>query len=430
MIIGSGAREHCIAWKISKSPLVDKIFTIPGNPGTEEIGDNKSIGIDSEDFDELINFAKQEKIDLTIVGPEAPLVDGIVDRFRKDGLKIFGPDKKSAVIEGSKVYTKKFCRKYNIPSADFEVYNISQKQEAIEKINSIADDGFPIVIKADGLAAGKGVLIVDSKNQAKEAIDSMFVEKVFGEAGNNLIIEDFLTGYEVSILSLCDGEYLKPLVLAQDYKRIFDDDKGKNTGGMGSYSPVPLVDKKTYNRILEEIIYPTYGGLKQEGIDYKGILYGGILVSKGDPYLLEYNCRFGDPETQAILPRMKSDLLELILASVDGDLKDREIEWHDLKCICTVVASEGYPESSSKGDVITGLEKIQDRKGVEVFHAGTKKTDGKITTNGGRVLSFVSTGRDFREARNKVYEAISDIYFKGMQFRKDIAMKVVKDDER
>lgn len=429
LVIGSGAREHCLAWMISKSPLADKIYCLPGNPGTACLGENVSLGISKNDFKSIIDFVRQNGIDITVVGPEAPLVDGIVDEFEKNGLRIFGPDKRASIIEGSKVYTKKFCRRYNIPSAGFEVYDISRKSEALEKIKGLKPDQYPIVIKADGLAAGKGVLITESETDALKAIKDIFDKKIFGEAGNSLIIEDFLKGYEVSILCLCDGESLRPLVLAQDYKRIFDGDKGKNTGGMGSYSPVPFVKKETYERILNEIIYPTFGGLKQEGIDYKGVLYGGILVKKEEPYLLEYNCRFGDPETQAILPRMKSDLLELILACTEERLDKKNIEWHDKKCVCTVLASKGYPESSSKGDLIKGFDKFKDDCEINVFHAGTKAEDGNITTNGGRVLSVVASAQNFKEARSKVYKAVSEIEFDGMQFRKDIAKKVEGSDE-
>ncbi len=426
LVIGSGGREHCLVWKISKSPLAGKVYAIPGNAGIAEIAECLDISISENNFTEIIKLVKDRRIDLTVVGPEAPLVEGIVDYFDKEDLRIFGPHRRAAAIEGSKVFTKEFLQRNNIstpPGIIFKKSNYSQAIDYLKERNK-----FPVVIKADGLAAGKGVVIVRSREQAVEAVKDCFVRNKFGISGNRIIIEDFLEGYEVSVLCLCDGRKLIPMAPAQDYKRIFDNDRGKNTGGMGSYSPVPMVGSKIYRQILDKIIFPTYQAMLKENIIYKGVLYAGIMISGGKPYLLEYNCRFGDPETQVVLPRLEDDLLPLLLECAEGNLSREELNWDRNKCVCVIAASEGYPESSSSGDLIEGLNCFGDSEDIIVFHAGTKIKNGNIVTNGGRVLGVVSRATDFKEARDKVYSAVQKINFRGIQYRRDIALKAERSD--
>jgi phosphoribosylamine--glycine ligase len=421
LIIGSGGREHCLAWKISKSPLLDELYAIPGNAGISEIAECIDINISKDNFGEIIKFVKSKGVDLTVVGPEAPLVDGIVDCFNNENLRIFGPDRKAAAIEGSKVFTREFMQRNNIPIPSGVIYEKSNYTQALDYIKKRKK--YPQVIKADGLAAGKGVVIAESEEQAAEAVDDCFIKNRFGVSGSRVIIEDFLTGYEVSVLCLCDGKKIIPMAPAQDYKRIFDNDRGKNTGGMGSYSPVPLVDETIYKQIVDSIILPTYKSMLGENIIYRGVLYAGIMISEGKPYLLEYNCRFGDPETQVIIPRLKDDLLPLLLECSEGNLRRQKLTWEDNKCVCVIAASRGYPESSSSGDVISGLDNFKGSEEVLIFHAGTKIIDGRIVTNGGRVLGVVSKALTYREARGKVYSALEKINFSGIQFRRDIALK-------
>jgi phosphoribosylamine--glycine ligase len=421
LVIGGGGREHCLVWKISKSPLVEKIYAAPGNAGISEIAECVEIDISEKNFAGLLNLIEDRDIDLTVVGPEAPLVDGIVDYFSLRGHKIFGPGKAAAAMEGSKVFAKELLQKYGIPSAGGVIFKKEDYDEAINYIDKRKT--FPLVVKADGLAAGKGVVIVDNKMQAVEAVRDCFIRGKFGSSGDRIIIEDFLNGYEVSVLCLCDGRRIVPMAPAQDYKRIFDNDRGKNTGGMGSYSPVPMVDGHTYRQILSEIIFPTGDAMVKEGIEYKGILYAGILVSDGKPYLLEYNCRFGDPETQVVLPRLNQDLVPLLLGCINGNLTEKILKWDEDKCICVVAASEGYPESSSKGDAIKGLEHFKGSEDIIVFHAGTRIEKDNVVTSGGRVLGVISKALTFREVRKKVYDALAKIEFRGIQYRKDIAFK-------
>ena len=426
LVIGSGGREHCLVWKISKSPLTEKIYAIPGNAGIAGFAECIDTGISENDFDSLLKLVEDKGIDLTVVGPEAPLVEGMVDYFNQKGHKIFGPGRQAAAIEGSKVFTRELLQKNGIPIPDgiiFNKGNYGQARHYIEK-----RDKFPVVIKADGLAAGKGVVIAGDKNQAMEAIEDCFVRDRFGRSGDRIIIEDFLSGYEVSVLCLCDGKKIVPMTPAQDYKRILDEDRGKNTGGMGSYSPVPIVDNSIYSRILNEIIFPTCTAMAGENIIYRGVLYAGILVSEGEPYLLEYNCRFGDPETQVVLPRLKDDLVPLLLECAEGNLSREKLKWYDNKCVCVVAASEGYPESSSSGDIIEGLDYYKNSDDIIIFHAGTKIKNGSIVTNGGRVLGVVSMAGSFKEARGKVYSAMERIKFRGIQYRKDIALKAERSE--
>ncbi|MHB1275064.1 MAG: phosphoribosylamine--glycine ligase [Candidatus Humimicrobiaceae bacterium] len=426
LVIGSGGREHCLVWKISQSKEAGKIFAIPGNAGIAQIAQCVNIPLLKKNFRNILDFIKKNKIDFTVVGPEAPLVDGIVDFLSKHGCLVFGPDKAAAQIEGSKVFTKKLCSKYGIPTAHAVFFNKSQYCDAVDYINSLNNEEFPYVVKADGLAAGKGVIIAKNKTDLLDALDGFFIENIFGSSGEDIVIEDFIFGFEVSLLCLCDGNTLVPLELAQDYKKIFDGDLGKNTGGMGSCSPLPFIDGILYEKILDRIIFPTFNALKNEGIKYKGILYGGIIVRDNEPLLLEYNCRFGDPETQAVIPRLKSDIVPVLMSCALGTLKNIKLNWSEDKSVCVVLASKGYPETSSIDDIIYGIEEIKNKNNVFVFHAGTKDENNEIATNGGRVLNIVSVAKTFKDARKMVYESIGKISFNGMQFRKDIALKVEK----
>ena len=424
LIIGSGGREHCLSWKISQSSLVDKIYCAPGNGGTSLVAENVSIL--ATDIAGLLEFAIEKKIDLTIVGPEAPLVEGIVDKFEAEGLKVFGPRKELALLEGSKVFAKEIMRKYNIPTADFKIFDDpSLAKEYLEQ------KSFPVVIKADGLAAGKGVVVAKDISQAQEAIDMMMVEKKFGKAGEKIIIEDCLEGEEASILIITDGDKAIPLVSSQDHKSVYDNDKGPNTGGMGAYAPAPVVNEEILTRVENQIVLPLISGFKKAGKPYKGILYIGLMIKDNIPFVLEFNVRFGDPETQAILPKLKSDLADLILKSVDNKLSGVELEWDKRVCLCVVLASGGYPATYQKGKEIKGLEALGELDDVFIFHAGTKlfgssSGSGSVfATNGGRVLSVTTLGQDIREAQDKAYKAIENISFEKMHFRRDIGNKAL-----
>ncbi len=426
LIIGGGGREHCLAWKISGSDDVEKIFAVPGNPGMEGIARCVSMGTAKDDFKGLAHLAEAEDVDMIVVGPEAPLVDGIADYMQSRGLATFGPSRDAAMLEGSKAFAKSLLNKYGIPTARARVFPAAAYDMARDYIRG--QDSFPLVIKADGLAAGKGVLIAEDMEEALRALDACMIKRIFGDAGSTVMVEEFISGYEMSILCLCDGKKIVPMELAQDYKRIFEGDKGKNTGGMGSYSPVPMVEEKVYRKAVENIIYPTGEALIRENIDYRGVLYAGIIVSGGEPYLLEYNCRFGDPETQAVLPRLKDDLAPILYECSRGSLGTDRLSW-DTRCsVCVIAASRGYPESSSAGDIISGLDEAGGMDDILVFHAGTKKEKGNIVTNGGRVLGVTALGADFGEARKKAYDAMDNISFEGMQYRKDIAGKAEEDD--
>jgi len=422
LVIGSGGREHCLAWKISKSDMVDKVFVAPGNAGMGDVAE--CVAIDSQDFSALADFAEGQGIGLTVVGPEAPLVGGVADYFKQRGLKIFGPTRDGAMLEGSKVFTKRLAKKYGIPSAESIEFSEKEYHKAKKYLQGLDNSSYPQVLKADGLAAGKGVIIAYSRKEALSCLDDFFIAKKFGDSAKRIIIEDFLDGYEVSLLCLYDGKSVLPMDLAQDYKRIYDGDKGPNTGGMGSYSPVPLVSEGKKKKILKRIIYPTCHGLRTEGIDYQGVLYAGLMISGGSPYLLEYNCRFGDPETQAILPRLGEDIVPYLIDCTQKTLDNKSMSWDRQKCICVITASRGYPQSSSKGDIIQGLESFGASDDILVFHAGTKKEKGSLATNGGRVLGVVGKAESFKGARKKVYAAIEKINFAGMQYRKDIALRV------
>ena len=418
LVIGSGGREHAIVWKLSQSKKVKKIFCAPGNAGIKKIAE--LVDIKADDVWGLLNFAKNNKIDLTVVGPEAPLVKGIVDIFEENGLKAFGPYKDVAMLEGSKVFSKNVMEKFKLATAGFKVFN-----NPIDAKKYLKEKGIPVVIKADGLAAGKGVIIPKTIEEGEQAIDSIMVEKIFGDSGNKIILEDCLEGEEVSILIFTDGETVVPLESAQDHKRIFDNDKGPNTGGMGAYSPAPVVSKTVLDNVMKNVFRPLIDGLKKEGKIYKGVLYAGLMMTKDGPMVLEFNVRFGDPETQAILPRLKSDLADIMLACVEGTLDKIDVKWDEASCISVVCASKGYPDKYEKNKEILGLEEAGNIKDVIVFHSGTKDKNGKILTDGGRVLGVTSLGKDIKSAKVNAYNAIESIRFEGMQYRKDIGDKAI-----
>lgn len=419
LVVGSGGREHTLVWKISQSKKVDKIFCAPGNGGIRELAE--LVNIKADDIDGLLRFAKEKKVDLTLVGPEIPLVKGIVDKFVKEGLKIFGPSRELAMLEGSKVFAKETMKRFGVASSDFEVFTDPDKAREYLK-----QKGAPIVVKADGLAAGKGVIVAETIEEAEKAIDSMLVKKIFGASGERIILEDCLEGEEVSILVFSDGKTVVPLVSSQDHKRIFDGDKGPNTGGMGAYSPAPAVPERMFNDIIENIFRPIIDGLAKEGKFYKGVLYGGVMITEHGPMVLEFNVRFGDPETQASLPRLKSDLVDVLIACIDGTLDEINLEWDERACLCVVVASKGYPGAYEKQKEIHGLGDVENVKDIAVFHAGTTYKDGKIFTSGGRVLGVTGCGKDIRSAKDSAYEAIDKIRFDGIYYRKDIGNKAIR----
>ena len=417
LVIGSGGREHALVWKIAQSKLCDKLFCAPGNAGISKIAE--CIDIKADDIAGLLDFARKERIDLTVVGPEVPLSLGIVDEFAQYKLKIFGPNKAAAQMEGSKVFSKELMAKYKVPTADFKVFdNPDEAKKYVEKI------GAPCVVKADGLAAGKGVVVAKTVDEAKKAVELMMVEKVFGDAGNKVIIEECLQGEEASILVITDSKEVVALASAQDHKRVFDNDAGPNTGGMGAYSPAPVVTKELFKEILDNVIYRTIDGLAKEGIDYRGVLYAGIMLTKDGPKTLEFNVRFGDPETQAILPRLKSDLVEIMLATGEQKLsRVRSLEWDNRACVCVVCSAGGYPGNYKKGKEILGLDQAAAIKDAAVFHAGTKLENNKLVTNGGRVLGVTGLGKTIKEAVDKAYAAVKVISFEGMHYRKDIGAR-------
>ena len=417
LVIGSGGREHTIVWSLNKSDKVSKLYCAPGNAGIAQIAECVPIGVFQ--FDELVAFAKDTSIDLVFVGPDDPLAQGIVDAFEAAGIPAFGPNKAAAEIEGSKIFMKDLLKKYNIPTAKYETFTDFESALTYLKAQEV-----PIVIKADGLAAGKGVTVAATLEEAEEALRSIMVEKVFGDAGNHVVIEEFLAGQEMSILAFVDGETVKSMVPAQDHKQIFDGDKGPNTGGMGTYTPLPHIDQHIIDEAIENIIIPTAKAMVSEGRPFRGVLFAGLMITKDGPKTIEFNARMGDPETQVVLPRLKTDLLEIVLAAMNGTLAELEIEWNDDAAVCVVIASEGYPAAYPKGKVITGLEAAE-AKGALVFHAGTAMKDGQFVTNGGRVLGVVGLGEDIAAARAHAYDAVASIQFEGMQSRTDIAMKAL-----
>jgi len=417
LVIGSGGREHALCWKIKQSPMTEKLYCIPGNGGTAAIAEN--FDIDVTEHKNVKDFCEEKKIDLVVVGPEAPLARGITDFLEGAGIKVCGPSYAAARLESSKIFAKELMGRYGIPTAAFRIFDDMKKAE--EYINSV---GAPIVVKADGLAAGKGVFVANSVDEAVKAARAMLEEKVFGSAGNKIIVEECLMGEEVSIQVLTDGTNIVPLASSQDHKRIFDGDKGPNTGGMGAYSPAPVINDELFGRIKKTILQPTIDGLREEGMPYKGVLYAGLMISDSGAKVLEYNVRFGDPETQVILPRMKGDLVELLLATAESDLSGKTVEWDDRDCVCVVIASSGYPGSYEKGRDITGIQDAEN-EGATVFHAGTKVQDGKPVTSGGRVLNVVGMGKGIKEAIENTYRGVEKIHFEGMYYRRDIACQAV-----
>ena len=417
LIVGSGGREHAIAWSVAKSPKVDKIYCAPGNAGIAEFAE--CVNIKAMEFDKLVAFAKENAIDLTIIGMDDPLVGGVVDAFESEGLRVFGPRKNAAIIEGSKAFSKDLMKKYKIPTAAYE--NFTDPDEAIKYLETAK---MPIVLKADGLALGKGVLICNTLEEAKEGVKTLMLDKQFGDAGNEIVIEEFMTGREVSVLAFCDGKTIKCMTSAQDHKRAKDGDQGLNTGGMGTFSPSPFYNDEV-EAFCEKYVYQsTIDAMASEGRPFTGILFTGLMITEDGPKVLEYNARFGDPEAQVVLPRMKNDIIDVMEACIDGKLSDVELEFDDTAAVCVVLASDGYPEKYDKGFEIKGLDTFKDKDGYYVFHAGTKFDGDKIVTNGGRVLGVVAKGEDLKAARANAYKATEWIDFANKYKRNDIGKAI------
>lgn len=419
LVVGSGGREHTLVWKIAQSPHVEKIFCAPGNGGIRELA--QCVEIVATDIPRLADFAEREKIDLTVVGPEAPLATGITDEFQRRGLRIFGPSQAATRTESSKVFAKEMMVKYGIPTASHAIFTDAEKALA-----HIRGRDAPMVVKADGLAAGKGAIVCRARDEAEEAVRRIAVEREFGSSGDRVIVEDCLFGEEASVLAFTDGETVLPMESAQDHKPVYDNDEGPNTGGMGAYSPTPVVTPEVSRRINEDILARMIRGLKAEGIEYKGVLYAGLMITEEGPKVLEFNARFGDPETQATLPRLRNDLVEVMDAVLDGRLSEIELKWSTASAVCVVMASGGYPGAYEKGKVITGLDSIEDNS-VVVFHAGTRLlSDGRVVTDGGRVLGVTGLGETISEAIERTYRAVKKIHFDGAHYRTDIGAKALK----
>ncbi len=417
LIVGSGGREHAIAWKVSQSPKAEKIYCAPGNAGIEEYAECVPIG--AMEFEKLAAFAKEKEIDLTVVGMDDPLVGGIVDVFEKEGLRVFGPRKNAAVLEGSKAFSKDLMKKYGIPTAAYE--NFDDPDKALAYLETAE---FPIVLKADGLALGKGVLICNTLEEAKDGVREIMLDKHFGAAGNRMVIEEFMTGREVSVLSFVDGKTIKCMTSAQDHKRALDGDQGLNTGGMGTFSPSPFYTPEIDEFCQKHIYQPTVDAMAAEGRPFKGVIFFGLMLTEKGPKVLEYNARFGDPEAQVVLPRMKNDIVDVFEACIDGTLDQIDLQFEDNAAVCVVLASGGYPVSYEKGFPIEGLENLKGRDGVYVFHAGTRKENGRFVTNGGRVLGVTATGPDLKTARANAYEAVKQVTFEKAYCRSDIGKAI------
>jgi len=411
LVIGSGGREHALAWKIAQSPLVKKVFCAPGNAGTVNVAEN--IDIPSDNIDALLQFATVTGIGLTIVGPEQPLVKGLVDSFEESGLRVFGPSQRAAEIEGSKVFCKDLMKKYGIPTARYESF------DSLDQVKLFTKEDEPVVVKASGLAAGKGVILCSNAEEARSAVQSIMQEKAFGNAGDQVVVEEFLTGQEVSLLAFTDGKTVLPLDSAQDHKAAFDGDKGPNTGGMGAYSPALVFTEELKQQVIDEIMIPTVRAMAKEGRYYRGILYAGLMLTESGPKVLEFNARFGDPETQPIMMRIKNDIVPIFEACIDGTLAKQSLQWRQEPTICVVMAAKGYPSSYEKGKEISGLNSDENRQ-VVVFHAGTKLENGKVLTNGGRVLGVTALGSDINQAIKNAYSAVDKIKWDGIHYRKDI----------
>ena len=415
LVVGSGGREHALAWKISQSPLLTKLYCAPGNPGTMSIAEN--VPIPDSDIQGLADFGVAQGIDLTVVGPEVPLTLGIVDEFELRGLRIFGPNRKAAELEGSKVFAKQFMARHRIPTARFKVAETPTQALRILKSGEFF---FPLVVKADGLAAGKGAIVCPSLRKAEEALETIMVERQFGEAGKRVLIEEFLKGKEVSFIVISDGAKVQPLVTTMDHKAAFDGDRGPNTGGMGAISPSPFITPELFSEVINTIVFPTINRLHEEGRKIKGVLYVGLMLTEEGPKVLEYNCRFGDPETQVQMVRMESDLVEVLLNAISENILKAEIHWNDRASGCVVLASGGYPASYEKGKPINGLKEVSAIPGIQVFHAGTRYEGGEYLTNGGRVLNVCASEKTLAGTMENIYSAISAISFEGMHFRRDI----------
>ncbi len=419
LVIGSGGREHALVWKISQSPAVKRIYCAPGNAGIARQAE--CLPFSAEDGPSILSWAEKEKVDLTVVGPEAPLMMGIVDAFQERGLRIFGASQRAAEIEGSKAFAKYIMKKYGIPSGDSRVF-----ADYGSAVKYVKESGAPLVVKADGLAAGKGVILCPTVEEGIAALDLIMVQKAFGAAGRQVVVEEFLRGEEASFLAFTDGETVLPLPTSQDHKPIFDYDQGPNTGGMGAYSPAPVVTEKVHREVMEQIMIPTVRGMAEEGRKYKGVLYAGLMIQDEKARVLEFNARFGDPETQPLLLRMKGDFVSILEATIDGNLSALKIDWDERPTVCVVLATQGYPGPYEKGKVISGLEEATKSPGIFVFHAGTACKEGKVVTHGGRVLGVTAIGDTLRDAIGLAYEAAAKISWEGVYYRKDIGQKALK----
>lgn len=416
LVVGSGGREHALAWKIAQSSLVEELYCAPGNGGISAIA--QCVPIKAMDIEGIVKFSKEKQMDMVVVAPDDPLAAGMVDALEEAGIRAFGPNKAAAVIESSKSFAKELMKKYNIPTADYEVFDNSN-----DAINYLKDKKYPIVVKADGLALGKGVIIAQSFEEAKKAVESIMEDKVFGDAGRKVVIEEFLVGKEVSMLAFTDGKTIKTMVPSQDHKRALDNDQGLNTGGMGTFSPSRIYTDEIHNYCMEKIYKPTIEAMNKEGRKFKGVLYFGLILTEDGPKVLEYNARFGDPETQVVLPRLQTDILEIFNSVIDERLDEIETEWDNNACVCVIMASGGYPEKYNTGYEITGIEEAERDINTVVFHAGTKRENGKYYTAGGRVLGVTSLESNLEAAIKKAYEGVSKISFEGMHYRKDIGKK-------
>ncbi len=419
LLIGGGGREHSLAWKIKQSPRVEKLFCAPGNAGIEQVAE--CVGIAVDDIDELARFAKKEQIGLTVVGPELPLTLGIVDAFQAEGLRIFGPDKNAAMLEASKAFTKELMKQKGIPSAFFSTF--TDAQDATRYIKEV---GAPIVVKADGLCGGKGVIVCQTVEEALDAVNLIMINEAFGNAGQKVVVEECLVGEEASFLVFTDGKHILPMPSSQDHKPVYDGDQGPNTGGMGAYSPAPVVTPEMEERVIEEVMKPTIEAMAEQGHPYRGVLYAGLMIEDDEAKVLEFNCRFGDPEAQPLLMRLKSDIVPVLEAIADGDLSGIDLEWDPRATVCVVMAAKGYPKSYKKGMEISGLDKAGEMQDTVVFHAGTKNPEGKILTDGGRVLGVTSVGDTIAEAIDLAYSAAEQIHWEGVHYRKDIGRKALE----
>ncbi len=414
LVVGGGGREHAIVWKLSQSPKIKKLYCAPGNPGISALAECVSIGV--TEIEKLADFAKRENIGLTFVGPEEPLSNGIVNYFKEHGLAVYGPSKEAALIEGSKAFAKELMVKYQIPTAKYAAF--TNYEEALAYVRS---EGAPIVIKAEGLAAGKGVVVALSLEEAENALKSMMQDEALGSAGMRVVIEEFLEGEEMTLLAFVNGSSVKPMVPSQDHKPVYDGDKGPNTGGMGTYAPLRHIDSSMVERIIHDIVQPTAKAMVEEGVPFEGILYTGLMLTKEGPKVIEYNARFGDPETQVVLPLLETDLLEIVTASLTGELENVEVKWKDNAAVCVIMSSAGYPGPYDKGEVIYGLDQVVHP--TMIFHAGTAAEDGEIITNGGRVLGITAIGETLNEARELAYQSVEKVFFKGAHYRTDIGSK-------